>query len=173
MKVSENNENKIIPYIKATPKEIAENEIVQSENNAVLKLKTNQEELTAVYIFDENKNLVKTVSNEQYRETGGISLQDLEGKNYTFEVATPFYNLQFRKAISGQITESNTDIFTQNRQIKVKANSDIRNISIYSISGALVVQQEINKPVFESSSLESGVYVVQLTLTNGKIIHKK
>ncbi|UEQ77037.1 T9SS type A sorting domain-containing protein [Chryseobacterium arthrosphaerae] len=173
LKVSENNENKIIPYIKATPKEIAENEIVQSENNAVLKLKTDQEELTAVYIFDENKNLVKTVSNEQYRETGGISLQDLEGKNYTFEVATPFYNLQFRKAISGQVTESNTDIFTQNRQIKVKANSDIRNISIYSISGALVVQQEINKPVFESSSLESGVYVVQLTLTNGKIIHKK
>ncbi|AYZ11722.1 T9SS C-terminal target domain-containing protein [Chryseobacterium arthrosphaerae] len=173
LKVSENNENKIIPYIKATPKEIAENEIVQSENNAVLKLKTDQEELTAVYIFDENKNLVKTVSNEQYRETGGISLQDLEGKNYTFEVATPFYNLQFRKAISGQIIESNTDIFTQNRQIKVKANSDIRNISIYSISGALVVQQEINKPVFESSSLESGVYVVQLTLTNGKIIHKK
>ncbi|WP_241286308.1 T9SS type A sorting domain-containing protein [Chryseobacterium arthrosphaerae] len=173
LKVSENNENKIIPYIKATPKEIAENEIVQSENNAVLKLKTDQEELTAVYIFDENKNLVKTVSNEQYRETGGISLHDLEGKNYTFEVATPFYNLQFRKAISGQITESNTDIFTQNRQIKVKANSDIRNISIYSISGALVVQQEINKPVFESSSLESGVYVVQLTLTNGKIIHKK
>ncbi|MGG7438415.1 T9SS type A sorting domain-containing protein [Chryseobacterium arthrosphaerae] len=173
LKVSENNENKIIPYIKATPKEIAENEIVQSENNAVLKLKTDQEELTAVYIFDENKNLVKTVSNEQYRETGGISLQDLEDKNYTFEVATPFYNLQFRKAISGQITESNTDIFTQNRQIKVKANSDIRNISIYSISGALVVQQEINKPVFESSSLESGVYVVQLTLTNGKIIHKK
>lgn len=173
LKVSENNENKIIPYIKATPKEIAENEIVQSENNAVLKLKTDQEELTAVYIFDENKNLVKTVSNEQYRETGGISLQDLEGKNYTFEVATPFYNLQFRKAISGQITESNTDIFTQNRQIKVKANSDIRNISIYSISGALVIQQEINKPVFESSSLESGVYVVQLTLTNGKIIHKK
>lgn len=173
LKVSENNENKIIPYIKATPKEIAENEIVQSENNAVLKLKTDQEELTAVYIFDENKNLVKTVSNEQYRESGGISLQNLEGKNYTFEVATPFYNLQFRKAISGQITESNTDIFTQNRQIKVKANSDIRNISIYSISGALVVQQEINKPVFESSSLESGVYVVQLTLTNGKIIHKK
>ncbi|WP_343680627.1 T9SS type A sorting domain-containing protein [Chryseobacterium arthrosphaerae] len=173
LKVSENNENKIIPYIKATPKEIAENEIVQSENNAVLKLKTDQEELTAVYIFDENKNLVKTVSNEQYRESGGISLQDLEGKNYTFEVATPFYNLQFRKAISGQITESNTDIFTQNRQIKVKANSDIRNISIYSISGALVVQQEINKPVFESSNLESGVYVVQMTLTNGKIIHKK
>ncbi|MGG7467571.1 T9SS type A sorting domain-containing protein [Chryseobacterium arthrosphaerae] len=173
LKVSENNENKIITYIKATPKEIAENEIVQSENNAVLKLKTDQEELTAVYIFDENKNLVKTVSNEQYRETGGISLQDLEGKNYTFEVATPFYNLQFRKAISGQVTESNTDIFTQNRQIKVKANSDIRNISIYSILGTLVVQQEINKPVFESSSLESGVYVVQLTLTNGKIIHKK
>ena len=173
LKVSENKENKIIPYIKATPKEIAENEIVQSENNAVLKLKTDQEELTAVYIFDENKNLVKTVSNKQYRETGGISLQDLEGKNYTFEVATPFYNLQFRKAISGQVTESNTDIFTQNRQIKVKANSDIRNISIYSISGALVIQQEINKPVFESSSLESGLYVVQLTLTNGKIIHKK
>lgn len=173
LKVLENNENKMIPYIKATPKEIAENEIVQSENNAVLKLKTNQDELSAVYIFDEDKNLVKTVSKEQYRQTGGISLQDLENKNYTFEVATPFYNLQFTKAISGQMPENNTDIFTQNRQIKVKANTDIKKISIYSISGALVIQQEVNKPVFESSSLESGVYVVQLTLTNGKNIHKK
>ncbi|WP_312301464.1 T9SS type A sorting domain-containing protein [Chryseobacterium sp.] len=173
LKVLENNENKMIPYIKATPKEIAENEIVQSENNAVLKLKTNQDELSAVYIFDEDKNLVKTVSKEQYRQTGGISLQDLENKNYTFEVATPFYNLQFTKAISGQMPENNTDIFTQNRQIKVKANTDIKKISIYSISGALVIQQEVNKPVFESSSLESGVYVVQLNLVNGKNIHKK
>lgn len=175
LKVSDNNENKIIPYIRATPKTVAENEVVQSENNSVLKLKIDQEELSAVHIFDENKTLIKTSSKEQYREAGGVSLQDLEGKTYTFEVVTPYYNLQFNKAIAtpSSASESNTEIFTQNRQIKVKARHDIKNISIYNISGALITQQEINKPVFESRDLESGVYVVQATLGNGKVINKK
>lgn len=173
LKVSENNENKMLPYIKSTPKEIPENEIIQSENKGILQLKIDQEELSAVYIFDENKTLIRTVTKEQYQQNGGISLQDLETKNYIFEVATPFYNLQFNKAISNPTSENTTDIFTQNRQIKVKASNDIKSINIYSISGAQIVQQEINKPIFESRSLEPGVYVVQVTLANGKVISKK
>jgi hypothetical protein len=105
-----------------------------------------------VYIFDENKTLIRTVTKEQYQQNGGISLQDLETKNYIFEVATPFYNLQFNKAISNPTSENTTDIFTQNRQIKVKASNDIKSINIYSISGAQIVQQEINKPIFESEA---------------------
>lgn len=173
LKVSENNENKMLPYIKSTPKEIPENEIIQSESKGILQLKIDQEELSAVYIFDENKTLIRTVTKEQYQQNGGISLQDLETKNYIFEVATPFYNLQFNKAISNPTSENTTDIFTQNRQIKVKASNDIKSINIYSISGAQIVQQEINKPIFESRSLEPGVYVVQVTLANGKVINKK
>lgn len=173
LKVSENNENKMLPYIKSTPKEIPENEIIQSENKGILQLKIDQKELSAVYIFDENKTLIRTVSKEQYQQNGGISLEDLETKNYIFEVATPFYNLQFNKAISNPASENTTDIFTQNRQIKVKTGSDIKSITIYSISGAQIVQQEINKPIFESQSLEPGVYVVQVTLANGKVINKK
>ncbi|PWN62887.1 T9SS type A sorting domain-containing protein [Chryseobacterium viscerum] len=174
LKVSENNENKIIPYIKNTPKEVSENEIVQSATPTVLQLKVDQDELSAVYIFDESKTLVKSISQKQYREAGGISLQDLENKNYTFEVVTPYYNLQFNKAIGGTpSSESNTDIFTQKQHIIAKAGNDIKNISIYSISGSLVVQQEVNKPLFESRNLEPGVYLVQVTLSNGKVIHKK
>ncbi len=173
LKVSENNENKMLPYIKSTPKEIPENEIIQSENKGIFQLKIDQEELSAVYIFDENKTLIRTVTKEQYQQNGGISLRDLETKNYIFEVATPFYNLQFNKAISNPTSENTTDIFTQNRQIKVKASNDIKSINIYSISGAQIVQQEINKPIFESRSLEPGVYVVQVTLANGKVINKK
>ncbi len=173
LKVSENNENKMLPYIKSTPKEIPENEIIQSESKGILQLKIDQEELSAVYIFDENKTLIRTVTKEQYQQNGGISLQDLETKNYIFEVATPFYNLQFNKVISNPTSENITDIFTQNRQIKVKASNDIKSINIYSISGAQIVQQEINKPIFESRSLEPGVYVVQVTLANGKVISKK
>jgi hypothetical protein len=174
LKVSENNENKIIPYIKNTPKEVSENEIVQSATPSVLQLKVDQNELSAVYVFDESKTLVKSISQKQYRETGGISLQDLENKNYTFEVVTPYYNLQFNKAIGGTpFSESNTNIFTQKQHIIAKAGNDIKNISIYSISGSLIVQQEVNKPLFESRNLEPGVYLVQVTLSNGKVIHKK
>lgn len=173
LKVSENSENKMIPYIKNTPKEIAENEIVQSEINDILKLKIDQNELSSVNIFDSNKTLIKTISKEQYQENGGISLQDLDHQNYTFELVTPYYSLQFNKAAGNRISESNGDIFTQSRQIKAKASNGIKNISIYSISGSLILQQEVNNPQFESRSLESGVYLVQMTLANGKIINKK
>ncbi|WP_288445513.1 T9SS type A sorting domain-containing protein [uncultured Chryseobacterium sp.] len=174
LKVLENNENKIIPYIKNTPQEVAENEIVQSVNASVLRLKVDQEELTAVHIFDENKTLIKSISPKQYDEAGGINVQDLENKNYTFEVVTPYYNLQFNKAVGGTPSaESNTDIYAQKQQIVAKSASDIKNISIYNILGALIIQQEVNKPQFESRNLESGIYVVQATLSNGKIINKK
>ncbi|MEF9478635.1 T9SS type A sorting domain-containing protein [Chryseobacterium sp. 1B4] len=174
MKVLENNENKIIPYIKNTPKEVAENEIVQSATPSVLQLKVDQDELSSVNIFDENKFLIKSISQKQYREAGGINVQDLENKNYTFEVVTPYYNLQFSKATGGtSSSESNADIFTQKQQIIAKAGNGIKNISIYSISGSLILQQEVNQPLFESRSLESGVYLVQITLSNGKVINKK
>jgi len=174
LKVSENNENKIIPYIKNTPKEVPENEIIQSANSSVLQLKVNQDELSAVNVFDENKTLIKRISQKQYREAGGINVQGLENKNYTFEVLTPYYNLQFSKAIGGtSSSENNADIFTQKQQIIAKAGNDIKNISIYSISGALIVQQEVNRPQFESRNLEPGIYLVQVTLSNGKVINKK
>ncbi|KPE51105.1 T9SS type A sorting domain-containing protein [Chryseobacterium indologenes] len=173
LKVLENNENKLIPYIKSTPQQITENEIVQSENNAVLKLKINPDELSAVNIFDEQRNLIKTVSQAQYTENNGISLQDLDNQNYTFEISTPFYNLQFSKIITGRLSEGKTAIFAQNRQVIARSSGDIKSISIYSISGALVVQQDVNRSQFESKTLETGVYLVQLTLSDGKIINKK
>lgn len=173
LKVSEDNQEKMLPYIKNTPKEVSENEIVQSDNNSVLKLKMDQNELSAVHIFDENKNLVKTISREQYQENGGISLQDLDPQKYTFEVVTSYYNLQFNKNLGNSKLENSTDIFAQNKQIKARANNDIKNISVYSISGALILQQEVNSQQFESKNMESGVYIVQMTLSNGKTINKK
>ncbi|MCE4064199.1 T9SS type A sorting domain-containing protein [Chryseobacterium gleum] len=174
LKVLDNNESKIIPYIKNTPKQVAENEIIQSATPSVLQLKVDQDELTSVNIFDENKSLIKSISQKQYREAGGIDVQDLENKNYTFEVVTPYYNLQYSKAIGGtSSSENNADIFAQKQQIIAKAGNGIKNISIYSISGSLILQQEINQPLFESRSLESGVYLVQITLSNGKVINKK
>lgn len=174
LKVLDNNESKIIPYIKNTPKQVAENEIIQSATPSVLQLKVDQDELSSVNIFDENKSLIKSISQKQYREAGGIDVQDLENKNYTFEVVTPYYNLQFSKAIGGtSSSENNADIFAQKQQIIAKSGNGIKNISIYSISGSLILQQEVNQPLFESRSLESGVYLVQITLSNGKVINKK
>jgi hypothetical protein len=173
LKVAENNQEKILPYIKNTPKEVAENEIVQSENNSVLKLKIDENELSAVHIFDKNKNLAKTISRDQYHENGGISVQELDPQEYTFEVVTSYYNLQFNKNLGNSRLENNTDIFAQNKQIRARANDNINNISIYSISGALLHQQEVNSQQFESKNMDSGVYVVQMTLSNGKTINKK
>lgn len=163
----------MLPYIKITPKEIAENEIVKSENNAVLKLKIDENELSAVHIFDENKDLVKTVSKDQYEENGGISLKDLDTQKYTFEIITPYYNLQFSKNLGNSKLENSTDIFAQNRQIKARSDNDIKNISIYSVSGALIYQQAVKSQQFESDHMEPGVYVVQMSLSNGKTINKK
>lgn len=173
LKVLENNQEKLLPYIKSTPQQVAENEIVQSENNAVLKLKISQDELSAVYVFDENKNLVATISKDQYQENGGISLQGLDPKGYTFEVVTPYYSLQFNKNIGNSRLENRTDIFAQDKQIRARANNTIKNISIYSISGSLIYQQEVNSRQFESGNMESGVYVVQIVLSDGKTISKK
>ncbi|CAM2985690.1 T9SS C-terminal target domain-containing protein [Chryseobacterium flavum] len=173
LKVLENNENKMIPYIKNTPEEIAENEIIQTENGGILKLKINDDELSAVNIFDDQKKLVRTISGEQYHSDGGINLKNLDSQNYIFEIITPFYNLQFKKTPEKQISENNIDIFTQNHQIKVRAGSDIKSIHIYSISGALILQQHVNKQYFESNNIETGVYLVQITLSNGKTINKK
>ncbi len=172
LKVQESNENRLIPYIKSTPQQVTESEIVQSENNGILKLKISPDELSAVHIFDEKRNFIKTVSQSQYTENSGISLQDLENRNYTFEIVTQFYHLQFNKMIVNR-SESKTDIFARGSLIIARSAGDIKNISIYSISGALIVQQDVNRSLFESKALESGVYLVQITLADGKIINKK
>lgn len=172
LKVQENNNQKLIPYVKSTPVEVPENEIVQSENNNILKLKIPQEELITVNIFDGNKNLLRTVSQKEYAENNGIDIKGLNNQN-TFEVVTQFYNLQFRKALENSSLSDKTEIFTKNRQIVARAGNGIKNISIYNISGALIIQQEVNKTEFESKSLEPGIYVVQFTRNDGKTVNKK
>lgn len=173
LKVQENNNQKLIPYVKNTPIEVPDNEIIQSENNHILKLKIPQEELMAINIFDNNKNLLKTISKEQYSKDGGIDIKDIANQNNTFEVVTQFYNLQFKKALTDGPLANKTEVFTQNRQIIAKADNGIKSISIYSISGALILQQEINKPEFRSNNLESGIYIIQMVTSDGKTVNKK
>ncbi|WP_292010097.1 T9SS type A sorting domain-containing protein, partial [Chryseobacterium sp.] len=160
--------------IKNTPRVIEEKEIVKAESNHILSLRVKEDELLAIYIFDENKNLIKTVSQEEYSKEGGINLNNMENNSYTFEVATQYYNLQFNKLISTPDNQNtNPDIYTQNRQVIIKSGSDIKSVSIYSISGNLIQNQEVKQTQFESRSLDSGVYMVQVILANGKIIGKK
>lgn len=173
LKVSENNTNKLIPYIKDTPKTIAENAIVKSENNNILSLKIDQNELLAVNIFDQNKNLVTSVSQEQYIKEGGINLNNIENQNYTFEIVTQYYNLQFNKRVGNIDIKDTVELFTQNRKVVIRAQNSMKNIAVYNISGALVQNQEINKNQFESNMLEPGIYMVQITQSNGKSINKK
>ena len=173
LKVSENNSEKLIPYIKNSPETVEEKDIVKSELNNILNLKINQEELLAVNIFDDNKNLIKSVSQEQYIKDGGINLNTIDSQNLTFEITTRFYNLQFKKQISEVKTEDVVSVIAQNNQIIVKAKNDIRNISIYSISGDLIQNQEVNSSQFESNTIKTGIYVVQVIQNDGKTFNKK
>ncbi|MCQ4140178.1 T9SS type A sorting domain-containing protein [Chryseobacterium sp. EO14] len=173
LKVSENNSEKLIPYIKNSPEAVEEKDIVKSELNNILNLKINQEEILAVNIFDDNKNLIKSVSQEQYIKDGGINLNTIDSQNLTLEITTRFYNLQFKKQISEVKTEDPVSVIAQNNQIIVKAKSGIKNISIYSISGDLIQNQEVNSSQFESNTIKTGVYVVQVIQNDGKAFNKK
>ncbi|WP_336717236.1 T9SS type A sorting domain-containing protein [Chryseobacterium mucoviscidosis] len=173
LKVSENNSEKLIPYIKNSPETVEEKDIVKSELNNILNLKINQEELLAVNIFDDNQNLIKSVSQEQYIKDGGINLNTIDSQNLTFEITTRFYNLQFKKQISELKTEDPVSVIAQNNQIIVKAKNGIKNISIYSISGDLIQNQEVNSSQFESNTIKTGIYVVQVIQNDGKTFNKK
>lgn len=173
LKVSENNSEKLIPYIKNSPETVEEKDIVKSEINNILNLKINQEELLAVNILDDNKNLIKFISQEQYIKDGGINLNTIDSQNLTLEIITRFYNLQFKKQISELKTEDTVSVIAQNNQIIVKAKSGIKNISIYSISGDLIQNQEVNSSQFESNTIKTGVYVVQVIQNDGKTFNKK
>ncbi|WP_428068467.1 T9SS type A sorting domain-containing protein [Chryseobacterium gambrini] len=173
LKVSENNSEKLIPYIKNSPETVKEKDIVKSELNNILNLKINQEEILAVNIFDDNKNLIKSVSQEQYMKDGGINLNTIDSQNLTLEIATRFYNLQFKKQISEVKAEDPVSVIAQNNQIIVKAKNGIKNISIYSISGDLIQNQEVNSSQFESNTIKTGIYVVQVIQNDGKAINKK
>ncbi|REC43826.1 MULTISPECIES: T9SS type A sorting domain-containing protein [Chryseobacterium] len=173
LKVSENNSEKLIPYIKNSPETVEEKDIVKSELNNILNLKINQEELLAVNIFDDNKNLIKSISQEQYIKDGGINLNTIDSQNLTFEITTRFYNLQFKKQIIELKTEDPVSVIAQNNQIIVKAKNGIKNISIYSISGDLIQNQEVNSSQFESNTIKTGIYVVQVIQNDGKTFNKK
>ena len=174
LKIVENNSEKIVPYIKNTPVILSENEIIKSENNNIITLKISPEELVSVNIFDENKNLVSSVSQEEYLKNEGINLNNIENKNYTFEIVTAYNNFQFNKAYGNSELTENIDIFTKNQQVIITDVKNSKNVKIYSISGALVQNQDnFNQKYFESKTLESGVYVVQVTTAKGKIINKK
>lgn len=173
LKVSENNSEKLIPYIKNSPETVEEKDIVKSELNNILNLKINQEEILAVNIFDDNKNLIKSVSQEQYIKDGGINLNTIDYQNLTLEIATRFYNLQFKKQISEVKAEDPVSVIAQNNQIIVKAKNGIKNISIYSISGDLIQNQEVNSSQFESTNIKTGIYVVQVIQNDGKTFNKK
>lgn len=173
LKVSENNSEKLIPYIKNSPETVEEKDIVKSELNNILNLKINQEEILAVNIFDDNKNLIKSISQEQYMKDGGINLNPIDYQNLTLEIVTRFYNLQFKKQISEVKAEDPVSVIAQNNQIIVKAKNGIKNISIYSISGDLIQNQEVNSSQFESNTIKKGVYVVQVIQNDGKTFNKK
>ncbi|WP_185204410.1 T9SS type A sorting domain-containing protein [Chryseobacterium sp. C3] len=173
LKVSENNSEKLIPYIKNSPETVEEKDIVKSELNNILNLKINQEELLAVNIFDDNKNLIKSISQEQYIKDGGINLNTIDSQNLTLEIATRFYNLQFKKQISELKAEDPVSVIAQNNQIIVKAKNGIKNISIYSISGDLIQNQEVNSSQFKSNTIKTGIYVVQVIQNDGKTSNKK
>ncbi|SIP86639.1 Por secretion system C-terminal sorting domain-containing protein [Chryseobacterium sp. RU37D] len=173
LKVSENNATQFVPYIKNTPKTVAENEIVKSENNHILSLRINEDELKSINIFDQDKNLIKTITRKNYIENNGIKLDNFDSQEYTFEIVSEYYNLQFNKKIENSNSRETVDIFAQNKMINIRSGEEIKNVTIYSISGELIQNNESNKNEFISNQLQPGVYIVNISMKSGKTINKK
>lgn len=173
LKIYENNQTRYIPYIKRTPNSVKEYEIVTSENNNILSLKINIDELKSINIFDSEKNLIRNITQEEYRQMNGIDLNRIERQNYTFEIIMQFYSLQFNKYTGNPSEKKGVKVFAEKSQIMVKSQQDLKNISIYSISGALIQNVEWNGNNFTSKNLDPGIYIVTVILENGTIYNEK
>lgn len=173
LEIYENNQTRYIPYIKSTPNSVKEYEIVTSENNNILSLKINIDELKSINIFDTEKNLIRTITQEEYKQMNGIDLNHIERQNYTFEIIMQFYSLQFNKYTGNTSEKKGVKVFAEKSQIMVRSQTNFKNISIYSISGALIQNVEWNGNNFNSKNLDPGIYIVTIILENGTIYNEK
>lgn len=175
LNIERDGEKQTIPFVKNTPVLVNENEAVKSDNNGLIRLNIDDEDLFQVNIL-ENGKVKEIVKAEDYQKNNGIDLKNLDDGDYTFEVITHEYTVQFNKSVSNSDLKINDDlvVFSSDNKINIKSRINIKEIEVYDISGRSIYRKEnINDNTLQTTSLTKGVYIIKSVLVNGKIITKK
>ena len=53
-------------------------------------------------------------------------------------------------------------------KLNITSKSDLRNISVYNLSGQLVMNSKFPSKKLDTSSLSAGIYMVKVELENGR-----
>lgn len=104
----------------------------------------------------------------------GNQARQLEGITATMDQSENVFNLMAVSAVLQTLGTSDNLVATTNVYpnpvkdlLKVTHNDNLKNISVYSLSGQLVKSEGINMSEVSFSGLASGVYFVKLTAVNG------
>lgn len=94
------------------------------------------------------------------------------GVNVTVENEAPLMN--YTAAID-EVEADATEIMIGSGIVEVTSDINIKNVSIYSISGVQVISENVaaNECAISTSDLANGMYIAQVTLANGNTVSKK
>lgn len=105
------------------------------------------------------------IGGNAFESFDGETWSEVEGLNLVFDVSG------FCKETLGVNDWSKSDFnFYPNpvkNELNINSKSDVKNVSIYNVSGQLVLNANSNK--INTSALSTGVYVVRTELKNGQI----
>ena len=172
LKISRENNEEIIPFVKKEPTVIEEREAVNREENGKLYLNLDASEVDHINILQDRK-VIQEISAEQYAENG-IDTKNLNGE-YTFEIVAKDFNVQFNKGISGNASiGEDLKLYSQNRQITVISGLNIKEMTVFDASGAKVFSREnVTAKTATTKTLTTGLYIVNIVLENGKQVSQK
>lgn len=173
VKAKINGETKEIPFVKSTPETVEYRHVVKDDSNNRLVLNILSENIDHINLI-KNRKIIKTVGANEYK-ANGIVLTGYELDPLIFEVVTKNYTIQFQKAReNGAVKANDIDVIAIDSSLQIIASTNIREISVYDMSGKTVYHQTpVNNTSTQTKSLLKGVYVVKAILDNNKIISKK
>jgi len=146
----------------------------KKRNGWVLDI-SNLEKTRVINIFDEDKQLVRSFSAKDKKE---VAITGIAKGNYTVEVMTTeraFY-LELRNDLD--IKKGNGIVHIQNtNEIQLTLDGlSANSMDIFDVRGRKVqsiVLSDQNSRAFIKSDIDSGVYIVQAALSNGKNLTSK
>lgn len=169
--ISDKGEKTFIPYQKQSPINLPFDEVFKnSTSEHFVGNLSSIPDLKNVFIWDENKTLVKSYSNSDILNGNlVITKNELQHGNYQVEIISGMgRNLMValeNKAIA--ILES-TKVYSENQIIKVVSSQTITSVEIYDMSGKILASQKISAKNYTSSTIyNKGIYIVKIQYQNG------
>ena len=134
---------------------------------------TNADFITAVALGKGAKSPVNEVDTDVSISTDGLELgiyyaYAIDDAGNISEKGSAPINITEPSSAIDQIAQINMLVKANNNQISLLSYDELvmTNISIYDITGRIVEQDESNSNYFESNTIQSGLYIVQISFNN-------